>query len=385
MVTQNHVAFVIVGAGTSVRFGGDIPKQFLPFCQHKTLCDYVITKAQHLGFHHIYVVVPNIYQNYWNPPENIHLIIGGDSRDESVYHAVDYIKNHTTHSYVMVHDCARPFITMPMITQLLQHCIGECAIAPALHIYDALKYKTTLKPAQREQFLTTQTPQCFSIDLLYNAHVQHKKQQEIIADDDISLIEHYTSLHSIMIEGDKRNQKITTQQDLALMTNICQPQKIFFNASGFDVHQFTQGNHLMLGGVKIPAEYSLLGHSDADVILHALCDALLGLCADGDIGTHFCNSDPQWQGASSSIFVEYCYKKCQYHQVTLTHIDITFLGETPKLSPYRTAIIEHIASLLQLPLSSISLKATTTEKMGFLGRGEGLACQVLASAYKWES
>ena len=238
--------------------------------------------------------------------------------------------------------------------------------------------KTALivETVSRENLFQAQTPQGFDYALLREAHKRAAREQYESFTDDAALME-WNGHKVMLVEGDMDNFKLTTEADFLRAEKQFAP--ISKTAFGYDVHAFCDGNHVMLAGVRIPHDKGIDAHSDGDVVLHALTDALLGLCGDGDIGTHFPPSDPQWKGASSGQFVAKAMTQLGLAGIKLIHCDISVLCEAPKLQPHRAQMISNIAAMTGLEPCNIGLKATTNEGLGFVGRGEGLAAYVLVT------
>jgi 2-C-methyl-D-erythritol 4-phosphate cytidylyltransferase/2-C-methyl-D-erythritol 2,4-cyclodiphosphate synthase len=221
-----------------------------------------------------------------------------------------------------------------------------------------------------------QTPQAFRFQAILNAHRSWRDAAEATDDAQVARA---AGVEVKMVRGDPMLEKLTYTQDFERAEQRLQARMIVRTGLGFDVHAFAVGSELWLGGVRIPHDKGLSGHSDADVALHALTDALLGTIGEGDIGRHFPPSDPQWRGASSCLFLEHARSMIEARGGIIDHADITIICEAPNIGPHRDSIRQRIAALLRLPLGRISIKATTTERLGFTGRGEGIAAQAIAT------
>jgi 2-C-methyl-D-erythritol 4-phosphate cytidylyltransferase / 2-C-methyl-D-erythritol 2,4-cyclodiphosphate synthase len=362
---------ILLAAGNGSRFGE--AKQF-KLLRGKPLYRYGLeTLAAHPNIQQVVLVVPTV-ENFTPPPcqKPLLLVEGGATRQESVYRALCAQPS----DYVLIHDAARPFIPTTIIDALLAGLVMHPCVVPVLPMVDTV-VDTHHHPIPRETLLRVQTPQAFHYAALLAAH---QKAVNTVTDD-ASLM---TSVHHIM--GCETLFKITTPNDWQraeqMMPHI---SKIGF---GFDVHQFGAGsavmlgagNCVMLGGVRIPHHQGLIGHSDADVVLHALTDALLGAIGAGDIGAHFPPSDAKWRGADSSQFVRHAAALCKQQGYNVGNVDITIIGEEPKIHPHRQAIQETIGALVGT--TAVNIKATTTEGLGFTGRREGLAAQAAVLLYK---
>ena len=384
--TPVHSFAVIVAAGTSERFG--TPKLLVPINKKPLI---TLTVAPFLKLcDTVIVVLPKNPELASSLKEALTLfpsivfVSGGDSRHESVKNAVAHIaKTAKSQDIVLVHDGARPLVSSQLITRTLSpflHDPSLDSVIPALDIVDTVyRFPSGQKPHldARQELKTVQTPQAFRYQPL--RHILSSVPQSSEFPDEGSLF--LDQKHSIcFVKGENSNIKVTTPDDIPHILRILAPHIVHKSTSGYDVHRLIPGGGLILGGCHIPCPFALLGHSDADVLLHSLTDALYGLTASGDIGCHFPPSDPQWKNADSSIFLEHALHTLCSHHGSLSHIDITLIAETPKISPHALAIRSSLAALCHLPLDSISLKATTTEGLGFTGRKEGIASLAHVSA-----
>jgi len=301
--------------------------------------------------------------------------IGGKTRTDSVRSGLNSLKNLGI-DRVFIHDAARPFVSKRLLAELNDALESADSAAPTLQIADALK---TLdgQAVDRNELRRVQTPQAFRFDAIVKAFDAHTNGESYA--DDIA-VAHKAGLSIHFTQGDQRNFKVTYPEDFAKAANMMDKTYIA-TGSGFDVHQFDHNSTdpLWLCGVPIDCGYTLLGHSDADAGLHALTDAILGAMCFGDIGDHFPPSDPQWKGASSDKFLIFALEQLKQRSGTLQHVDVTLICEKPKIKPHRKAMRARISELCALPLTRVSVKATTTEKLGFTGRGEGLAAQATAT------
>lgn len=278
---------------------------------------------------------------------------------------------------ILIHDAARPLVSRAEIEAVARAAAETGAATLAVPVADTLRRENG-DTVDRTGLWAVQTPQAFRFGLLKAAHEQFRNDDSFT--DDASLVE--AAGHSVtLVPGNRRNFKITTQDDLDLARTIMSDQMETRTGSGFDVHAFdpAKPGPVMLGGVAIPHPRGLAGHSDADVGLHALTDALLSTIAAGDIGTHFPPSDPQWKGADSTVFLAHAIKLLHEKNAVITLLDLTFLCEEPRIGPYREAMQRVISRVSGVSEDRISIKATTTEKLGFTGRGEGIAAQALAT------
>ncbi len=376
---MTRTALILVAAGKGTRAGTSIPKQYQLIGDKPLLAHTLINLKKSSDFSEIRVVVSA--DDVWidDVLESLNLsgvtTLGGASRTDSVRSGLKSLDKLGI-DRVFIHDAARPFITATLIDDLNVALDSADAAAPALPIADALK-TIDGQAVDRNQLRRIQTPQAFHFDTIYDAFAIHAKDKSFA--DDIA-VAHAAGLEIHFTEGDLRNFKVTYPEDFAKAARMMDKSYIA-TGSGFDVHQFDLDTQdpLWLCGIPIECGYSLLGHSDADAGLHALTDAILGAMCFGDIGDHFPPSDPQWKGAASDKFLLFAMEALKDRNGELQHIDITLICEKPKIKPYREAMRTRISELCSLPISRVSVKATTTEKLGFTGRGEGLAAQATAT------
>lgn len=372
-------ALILVAAGKGRRAETAVPKQY-ELIGDQSLLSHTLTNLKNSSnFTEIRVVVSE--DDVWidGVLESLNLTgvttIGGATRTKSVRSGLKSLQNLGIER-VFIHDAARPFITSKLISDLESALDSVDAAAPALPIADALK---TLdgQAVDRDQFRRVQTPQAFDFSKISEAFKKHA--QDTSYADDIAVAK-AAGMKIAFTQGDPGNFKVTYPEDFAKAARMMDKSYIA-TGSGFDVHQFDTEttDPLWLCGVPIDCGYSLLGHSDADAGLHALTDAILGAMCFGDIGDHFPPSDPQWKGAASDKFLSFAIDKLAERNGTLQHVDVTLICEKPKIKPHREAMRMRISELCNLPLSRVSVKATTTEKLGFTGRGEGLAAQASAT------
>jgi len=284
---------------------------------------------------------------------------------------------------VLIHDAARPFVSAKLISQLVSALGTHDAAVPILPLSDAVKaFDGEIgNDVERAGLRAVQTPQAFHYDKIRNAFAALDPEASLA--DDIAVAKS-AGLSVAAINGEASNYKLTYENDFIraerdIMSVNTQTSTYTAVGTGYDVHRYTDGDILWLCGVPIKCGYTLLGHSDADAGLHALTDALLGAICFGDIGDHFPPSDPKWKGASSDKFLEFARDAIIERGGKIQHVDITLICEKPKIKPHRDAMRARVAELLEIPLTRVSVKATTTEKLGFTGRGEGLAAQAAAT------
>jgi 2-C-methyl-D-erythritol 4-phosphate cytidylyltransferase/2-C-methyl-D-erythritol 2,4-cyclodiphosphate synthase len=303
------------------------------------------------------------------------LVTGGATRQQSVRLGLEALAK-APPDFVLIHDAARPLVSRAVIERVIAALEkGAAGACPMLAASDTLRRRDgngwTLVP--RDGLYRAQTPQGFAFGRILAAHRDHAREE---ATDDVALAE-LAGLKVEMVEGEERNIKVTRKEDFALAASLLGPD--LRTATGYDVHKFTSGDHIMLCGIRVPHDHGLEGHSDADAGLHALTDALLGCIGEGDIGQHFPPTDARWKGAASWQFLDHAVSLVAAKGGTVTHVDVTIICERPKVGPHREAMRAKIAEILKLDPARVSVKATTTEGLGFTGRREGIAAQAVAT------
>lgn len=303
-------------------------------------------------------------------------VLGGATRDASVRAGLDAI---TDADVLLIHDAARPLVSREVIDGVLSALETHPGAAPALTVTDALwrgEGKVT-GTEDREGLWRAQTPQGFHLEAIRAAHAAHPGG----AADDVE-VARAAGLDVAITPGDEANLKLTRAEDFARAEKLMEGAMDIRTGNGFDVHRFGPGDHVMLCGVAIPYERGLQGHSDADVALHTVTDAIYGALAEGDIGTHFPPSDPQWKGAESHIFLTHAVDLAVSKGFTITNADLTLICEFPKIGPHATPMRARLAELLRIDADRVSVKATTSERLGFTGRGEGIAALATVTLVK---
>lgn len=388
----SRAAAVIVAAGRGERAGQSIegPKQYRRIGGQAVLARTLRVFAQCSAIEKIVVVIHaddrNLYENAINEHySNVRVVIGGPTRQESTRLGLLALKNDAP-NYVLIHDGVRPFIEQSFLENIFDNLTADEGVLPALAVSDTLKQSasdgTVKTTVPRAGLFSAQTPQAFPFAPILDAHENAFLSGRSDFTDDASIAEAYGLVVRI-IEGSPDNTKLTWAKDIEMADKRLRQSMTSFpdirTGNGYDVHSFEPGDHVTLCGVAIPHNRKLNGHSDADVALHALTDALLATRGAGDIGTHFPPSDPQWKGAASHIFVEHAVKIVREAGGRIANADVTIIAEEPKIGPHRPAMTEAMANMLGISQDRISVKATTNEKMGFVGRGEGIAAIVTAT------
>ncbi len=357
------ISVIIAAAGAGSRMGGGIPKQYRNI-NGKPMLALAAEAFWNCGFVDTVCVVVN--EDY-DPrildflDENTILTLGGSQRQDSVYNGLRSLPQNT--DIVLIHDGARPFVSKEVIERVLEQTLISAAAVPCIQPKDTIRNKEgTLN---REELLLVQTPQGFKVELLLEAY-EKAFDEDFYGTDDASLVEKLGRQVSI-VEGSEANKKITTPEDL--------PYQEASVGTGYDIHTLVEGRPLIIGGVQIPHEKGLLGHSDADVLIHALMDAILGAMGQGDIGKHFPDTSDEYKGISSLVLLKRVHKIMVEEDFKIGNLDITLLMEKPKIAPYIKEIKENIKEVLEIPSEKINIKATTMEGIGIVGREEGIACQ----------
>ncbi|WP_448658134.1 bifunctional 2-C-methyl-D-erythritol 4-phosphate cytidylyltransferase/2-C-methyl-D-erythritol 2,4-cyclodiphosphate synthase [Sphingomonas sp. CJ99] len=370
---------IIVAAGTGSRSGLSLPKQFAAVAGRPMIAHSHAALAEHQGIDRVVCVIGAGQQDMLAEavgPE-ADWTTGGATRRESVAAGLDWIAANGGADRVLVHDAARPFLSAQVIDRLLAALDTDAGAIPVLPVADTLARGMEIlgDTVPREGLVRVQTPQAFRLDALVEAHRRWPDDAE--ATDDAQMVR--AAGHSVaLVPGERALEKFTHAEDFQ-MTASPLPPWVTRTATGYDVHRLVAGEELWLGGVLIPHDKGLSGHSDADVALHAITDALLGTIGAGDIGMHFPPSDPQWRGANSAQFLEHAAGLVRAADGVIEFVDLTLICEAPKIGPHRDSIRDRIAALLRLDAGQVSVKATTTERLGFTGRGEGIAAQACAT------
>ncbi len=387
MTIQKHkfTSAIIAAGGSGMRMKAKLSKQFIMLGDKPVLARTLLTFNLASEIDEIIVVakdsdieyVSKLVESY-KISKVTAVIEGGDTRQKSVYNGL----LRSSGELVLIHDGARPFVTTKQINSLAQALYGNKAAALGIPVADTLKSADSNKfitgTVDRSNLYSIQTPQGFQLETILNAH-NFAIENNISVTDDCGLCENL-GIDIKIIDGSPLNIKITYPDDLKLASGIISQhmeEKKMRVGIGYDVHKLTENRDLILGGVKIPHSLGLLGHSDADVLIHAIMDALLGAAALGDIGKHFPDTDDKWLGADSIELLAHVNSLLKEHNATIINIDATIIAQKPKISPYIPKMLEIVANALSLPEASINIKATTTEKLGFCGREEGIAAEAV--------
>ena len=385
-----RIAAVIVAAGRGSRAiaGLSRPKQYAPLAGKAVLTRTLEAFTGHPAIAMVQVVMHTDDRAAYDEacrgvvPSPVPPVVGGATRQASVLAGLEALRSHGP-DLVLIHDAARPFVDAAVIERVIAALITSDGAVPGLPLADTLKQAADGRIAAtlpRDGLWRAQTPQGFAFSLILAAHRAAAAAGRHDFTDDAAVAE-WRGLEVAIVPGAERNSKITTAEDLVMAErDLSGPAVADVRCgTGFDVHKFAPGDHVWLGGLRIAHTHRLEGHSDADVALHALTDALLGAIGDGDIGQHFPPSDMRWKGAASHLFLEDAARRVRALGGRIGNVDLTILCEAPKIGPHREAMRQSIAAILGIDVSRVGVKATTTEGLGFTGRREGIAAMATAT------
>lgn len=381
-VRETHALIVAAGRGT--RMAGDVPKQYRGLAGRPVLSHTLAAFARHPAIAGVHVVIhPDDRALYDVATGGLGLpppVPGGATRQESVSNGLAALAAvASADARVLIHDGARPLVSAAVIDRVVAALDSADGAIAALPVVDTLKRgnsdNRSAGTVDRTGLWRAQTPQGFALAAIRAAHAACAGRA--LTDD--AAVAEAAGLDVRLVAGEENNLKITTEDDLSRAERLLAGALESRTGTGFDVHRFGPGDRVRLCGIDVPHSHGLLGHSDADVGLHALTDALLGAIGDGDIGSHFPPSDPTWRGADSGRFLQHAAQLVTRAGGRIVHLDVTLICERPKVGPHREAMRRRIAALLGLDVGRISVKATTTEGLGFTGRREGIAAQAAAT------
>ena len=375
------ISALIVAAGRGVRAGGDVPKQWQALAGRRVADHTIAAFDRHPDIDRVILVLhPDDLQAQAEfTAAGYSIALGGATRAASVLNGLKALEGTGT-TKVLIHDVARPCVSQAVISDVIAALETHPAAAPALPVTDALwtgQDGLVTGTTDRTGLYRAQTPQGFDYDTILAAHAASTGEPA----DDVEVARAF-GVPVQITQGDANNIKITTPADFAQAEQILGRSMDIRVGNGFDVHRFGEGDHVMLCGVSIPFSRGLQGHSDADVGLHTITDAVYGALAMGDIGRHFPPSDPQWKGAESHIFLRHATDLAAEMGFTINNVDCTLICEEPKIGPHADAMIAVVAEIMSMEPSRVSIKATTSEKLGFTGRGEGIAAQATVTLVK---
>ena len=376
---------IILAGGNSHRFRSNIGKPYQKIAG-KSLIEISVIKA--LKFKQIKKIIV-VYNKKDSKQikslklKNIIMVVGGNSRQQSAYKALKYLKKQKSISKVLIHDAARPNFSSKLLGSIIKNMKNARAVVPKIKIHDAIKQLIDsskdeyILGKKRDNFFLTQTPQAFKLKEIFELH---KSNYSKYKDDDISL---YMDLNKVrFIEGEKNNFKITDQSDLENLKDI---YKSRLNVGiGFDVHRLTPKRKLYLGGLKIKSKLGTLGHSDGDPVLHSITDAILGATKMGDIGQMFSDKSKRFKNIRSTILLRRIVEQLKLKGYFINNIDINIITQTPKIKKYKRKMIENISRLCEISKSQINIKGKTTEKLGVIGKEKAIACETITSVIKYD-
>jgi 2-C-methyl-D-erythritol 4-phosphate cytidylyltransferase/2-C-methyl-D-erythritol 2,4-cyclodiphosphate synthase len=372
---------LIVAAGRGERAGGGVPKQYRLLAGKPVLRWAIEAFRRHPQVHAVRTVIHrDDKHSYEVAAAGLRLgdpIIGGATRAASVRNGLEAL-GRSPPRRVLIHDGARPLVSLSLISRVIGALDDADAAAPLLPVSDTLRRRTATgyETVPRDNLLRAQTPQGFRFDRIFEAHRQFAGDP---VTDDLALAER-ANLTIAGVAGEETNIKLTTADDFAAAEKLALSSLLDVRTgAGFDAHRFGPGDHVWLCGVKIPHSAALVGHSDADVGLHALTDAILGALGAADIGAHFPPSDERWRGAPSHLFLEHAIELVRNRGGLVSHVDVTLICERPKVGPHREIMRVRLAEILRIDIGRVSVKATTSDGLGFTGRSEGIAAQAVAT------
>lgn len=374
------IAAIIVAAGSGSRAGDGVPKQFRLLRGKPMLRHSVEALVDHPAVDQVVVVTGDeqLARNALDGLGPVDFVEGGATRRNSVNNGLQYLDKNISH--VLIHDAARPFLSHRVIGDLIAALETHQGAVPALPVIDSLARSgdgALLSASEnRDGLWRIQTPQAFRLDAILTAHRQWNPANEATDDARMAMA---AGFDIALIPGDEALAKYTFASDFESEASQSAAMPDYRTGMGYDVHRLASGEELWLCGIKIEHDKGLSGHSDADVALHALTDAILGAAALGDIGDHFPPSDPQWRSASSDRFLAHAAKIAGEKGFAVAHVDVTIICEAPKIGPHKAAMRARVSEILSLAVDNVSIKATTTEKLGYTGRGEGIAAQAVAT------
>jgi 2-C-methyl-D-erythritol 4-phosphate cytidylyltransferase/2-C-methyl-D-erythritol 2,4-cyclodiphosphate synthase len=380
------VAALVVAAGRGLRAGGTVPKQYAAVAGEPMVRRSLALLAAHPDIALVQPVIhpddAELYRQAARGLDVLEPVFGGTTRQASVHAGLEALAARQP-DIVLVHDAARPFASPALIARAIAAAKQSGASVPGLAISDTVKAVDNqgriVQTVDRTRLRVVQTPQAFAFPALIAAHRKAAEAQRDDFTDDAGLAE-WAGMEVSVFAGEEANIKLTTPDDFARAeARYAQARGDVRIGTGYDVHAFGPGDHVMLGGIRIPHTQALSGHSDADVALHALVDAILGALADGDIGAHFPPGDAQWRGASSDRFLSFAAERVRARGGRIAHLDVSFICEAPRIGPYRDAMRARIADIAGVAIDRVAVKATTNEKLGFIGRGEGIAALATAT------
>ncbi len=377
--------FIILAGGNSHRFRSKVGKPYQKIAG-KSLVEINVDKARKFKQIKKIVVVYNKKDSKKAKSlklKNVKLILGGKDRQQSTFNALKKVVEYKEISKVLIHDVARPNVSIKLLNTIMKKMRKAKAVVPKLDIQDAIKQKIVsslneyIIGKNRKDLFLTQTPQAFFIKEIYNLHKDNKSKYK---DDDLSLLMDLDKVE--FVDGEKSNFKITDQTDFKNLKNIYRSN--MYIGIGFDVHRLVPKRNLFLGGLKIKSPLGTLGHSDGDPVLHAITDAILGACKMGDIGELFSDQNQKFKNIRSTILLEKVVEKIEGKNFFINNIDVNIITQTPKIKKHKKRMIENISKICKISKNQINIKGKTTEKLGIIGKEKAIACEVIVSVIKYD-
>lgn len=374
---------LLVAGGRGERAGGEIPKQYRILGGQPVLRCAARVLAAHSGVDAVRVVIREGDRAHYDVAtaglDLLEPVVGGATRQKSVLRGLESLTTMAP-EIVLIHDAARPLCHPDVITRVIAALSSARAAVPCVPVRDTLKRGShigadVVATVAREHLWQAQTPQGFHFQDILAAH--RRRAGQSLTDD--AAVAEQEGIAVTIVAGDEQNIKITTAEDFARAERCLDTVSETRIGFGFDVHRFGPGGHVILGGIAIAHDQGLVGHSDADVVLHALTDAVFGAIGAGDLGLHFPPTDPRWRGVNSELFLKRAMDLVAEAGGRITNVDITIICERPRIGPHRATMIERIAQIMAIEVTRVSVKATTTEGLGFTGRREGIAAQAIAT------
>ena len=377
-----NIFLILLAAGESKRLKFTVPKPYITV-NNKKLLEHALNSFR--DFHAIkktVIVYNKKHKKHLNKlsPKNTLKIVGGKTRQESTFKALKKIKKMNCKK-VLIHDAARPLTSKKIINEIIKKLRTNHAVVPIIKVIDAtkrVKKKIIFKNIKRNSLRFSQTPQGFTFKKIYE---KHRKNMNTSVDDDSALFTD-NGEKVVSINGSKKNLKITDKEDLDIFKSLLKGKN--YSGIGFDVHKLVKGRKLYLGGIKIPSVLGLKGHSDADPILHALIDSLLGACRLGDIGKLFSDKNKKYKNIRSTIFLRKVIELIKSKNFSINNIDINIIAQKPKIKKYSKKMIQRISELCEINPNEINIKGKTTEKLGLIGKGKAIASEIITSVTKYD-
>ena len=375
-------SLILLAAGKSTRFKSNLAKPYHKIAS-KTLLEITLSKMKQFKQIKKIIILYNkkdLKKLKKLSIQNVQLVLGGNTRQESAYIGLKYLNRYRGINKVLIHDAARPNFSLKLINKIISNSKKFKTIIPAINIQDAIKYKdknSTIKNLKRDKFFLTQTPQCFDKKEIFDLHKRNKKYY---LDDDFSLIRNLKDVK--FISGEKSNIKITEKNDIIFLKNSLKAKMSV--GIGFDVHRLVKNKKLFLAGLSIPSKLGTEGHSDGDPVLHSIIDAILGATKLGDIGEKFSDQKKEFKNIRSTVLLNEILSEIEKKNYFINNMDINIITQTPKIKKYKKKIIKNISRLCKIDKNRLNIKGKTTEKLGIIGQEKAIATEVILSMIKYD-